>query len=46
MKKSIILTSIFAALLLTGCNKQTAKSNSSSQSSSSSKIVRHETKSS
>ena len=46
MKKSIILTSIFAALLLTGCNKQTAKSNLSSQSSSSSKIVRHETKSS
>lgn len=35
-----------AAALLTGCNKQTAKSNLSSQSSSSSKIVRHETKSS
>lgn len=46
MKKAIVLISVMAAALLTGCNKQTAKSNLSSQSSSSSKIVRHETKSS
>lgn len=43
MKKSIILTSIVAALLLAGCTKQTIKT--SSQSSSSSKVAHHQTKS-
>lgn len=46
MKKTIVLISVMAAALLAGCNKQTAKSNLSSQSSSSSKIVRHQTSSS